>query len=287
VYAPDLSVTKVDSSDPVEIGNTLTYTLTIANNGSSEATEVRLSDILPNEVTLSSATPSQGTGCGGTSTISCTLGTLANGASATVTIVVTPTKAGLSNNAAFVIGKESDSNWSNNWGTEYTNIFTAPVTTTVESALGGTLIYTDTQGLTTTVEAPPNAVTQTITLTYAPIVSPTHATPNLSFAGHAFTLEAYQGGNLQSGFVFSRPVTVTIHYSAADVAEVMDESNLTLDYWDSSQWVDAATTCTPTSTYDRHPDANWLAVPICHLSEFALLGGQEHRVYLPCVLKNY
>jgi hypothetical protein len=36
--------------------------------------------------------------------------------------------------------------------------------------------------------------------------------------------------------------------------------------------------------YDRHPNENWLAVPICHLTKLALFG--QHRVYLPLVIKQ-
>jgi uncharacterized repeat protein (TIGR01451 family) len=121
VYKPDLSVTKADSSDPVVAGDTLTYTLTITNNGPSEATGVTLADILPNSVTFGSATPSKGS-CSGTSTVICDLGTLANSASATVTIIVTPTQVRLITNAAIVMGNEPDSNIANNLATEYTDI---------------------------------------------------------------------------------------------------------------------------------------------------------------------
>ncbi len=75
------------------------------------------------------------------------------------------------------------------------------------------------------------------------------------------------------------------YYADADVNKV-DEQTLTLDYWDGSRWVDAATTCTPVVAYERHPAENWLAVPICHLSEFALLGQRVHRVYLPLIVRN-
>jgi uncharacterized repeat protein (TIGR01451 family) len=121
-YKPDLSVTKADSSDPVVAGGTLTYTLTVTNNGPSEATGVTLADILPNTVTFGSATPSQGSCSKLDSTVTCSLGTLANGASVTVTMVVTPTRAGLITNAANVMGNEGDSNTANNLTTEYTNI---------------------------------------------------------------------------------------------------------------------------------------------------------------------
>jgi uncharacterized repeat protein (TIGR01451 family) len=121
-YKPNLSVTKADSSDPVVAGDTLTYTLTITNNGPSEATGVTLADILPNSVTFGSATPSQGSCSKLDGTVTCSLGTLANGASLTVTIVVTPTQVGLITNAANVMGNEGDPDTADNLTTEYTNI---------------------------------------------------------------------------------------------------------------------------------------------------------------------
>jgi len=66
----------------------------------------------------------------------------------------------------------------------------------------------------------------------------------------------------------------------------LDEKTLVLDYWDGSRWVDAATTCTPTSTYERHPAQNRLAVAICHLTDFGLMGGVRYTIYLPLVVRN-
>ena len=162
----------------------------------------------------------------------------------------------------------------------------APVTEEITPDAGGTLTYTDPQGNDTTVAVPPGAVSQPINLTYTPFSAPGYPAPAmLSFAGHAFGLEAYLGGSVQQGFAFSKPVTITIHYSEADVVG-LGEDALTLDFWDGGGWVDAATTCTPVSTYDRHPTGNWLAVPICHLSEFALFGEGKHYIYLPLVFKG-
>ncbi|MBL7063649.1 MAG: hypothetical protein ISS49_05490 [Anaerolineae bacterium] len=162
----------------------------------------------------------------------------------------------------------------------------APVTEEITPDAGGTLTYTDPQGNDTTVAVPPGAVSQPTNLTYTPFSAPGYPAPAmLSFAGHAFGLEAYLGGSAQQGFAFSKPVTITIHYSEADVVW-LGEDALTLDFWDGGGWVDAATTCTPVSTYDRRPDGNWLAVPICHLSEFALFGEGKHYVYLPLVFKG-
>jgi hypothetical protein len=68
-----------------------------------------------------------------------------------------------------------------------------------------------------------------------------------------------------------KPITITIHYSDADV-EGIDENDLRLYRWTGSAWEDAATTCSPPSTYVRDVDANVLRVPVCHLSRFALGG---------------
>jgi len=153
---------------------------------------------------------------------------------------------------------------------------------TVGTAGSSTMSYTNTQGTRITIDIPAGAVAQTTTfyLHNADIV--THTPTSLNFVGSIFLLNAVQDGARVNGFTPQLPITVTLHYTD-DVG--LDESSLLLQTWDSGQWVDAATTCTPASTYDRHPDENWLAVPICHLSEFALLG-RRYPVFLPLVLKG-
>jgi uncharacterized repeat protein (TIGR01451 family) len=121
----DLAITKTDSPDPVTVGNNLTYTITVTNNGPSAATGVTVSDTLPPGETFVSVTPSQGS-CTGTSAISCALGSLANGASATVTLVVTPTQTGGISNTASVAANEFDPNLNNNSDTQVTTVNAAP-----------------------------------------------------------------------------------------------------------------------------------------------------------------
>ena len=58
--AADLEVTKSGSPDPVLVGDTLTYTVTVKNKGPSSATDVKLTDTLPNNVDFVSATSTQG-----------------------------------------------------------------------------------------------------------------------------------------------------------------------------------------------------------------------------------
>jgi hypothetical protein len=144
---------------------------------------------------------------------------------------------------------------------------------------GGELTYQDSAGLTTTIQAPAGAVVAPITLAFAPASTVTESL-SLIFVGRSFGLAAYQNDALQPGFAFAKPVTVTIHYTDSEVTH-LDEMQLTLLYWDGDAWVDAATTCQPTSTYHRETTANWLRVSICHLSSYALFGGGG--VYLPVI----
>jgi hypothetical protein len=63
--------------------------------------------------TLVSATPSQGS-CQGSATVTCSLGQLAAGASATVQLVATPTASGLLENRATVSAVTRDADGSDN-----------------------------------------------------------------------------------------------------------------------------------------------------------------------------
>src|SRR5438552_3114428 len=85
----DVAASMTDAPDPVIVNSNFTYTVTVANAGPDRATNVVLTDPLPGGVTLVSATASQGTCLQTAGTITCTLGSLNNGASATATILVT------------------------------------------------------------------------------------------------------------------------------------------------------------------------------------------------------
>jgi uncharacterized repeat protein (TIGR01451 family) len=120
----DLSVTKADSPDPVAGGANLTYTITVRNNGPSPTTGVILTDTLPSGLTYVSATASQGSCSQASGTVTCNLGSMSNGATATVTIVVTPAAAGIITNTVSVSSSVPDPNTANNSATATTTINT-------------------------------------------------------------------------------------------------------------------------------------------------------------------
>ena len=74
-------------------------------------------------------------------------------------------------------------------------------------------------------------------------------------------------------FTFESPVTISLSYQDEDIVDIREDTIL-LYYWDTAEqvWKDAATTCTPQSSYTRDLDNNTLSVDICHFTEFSLLG---------------
>src|SRR5262249_44877676 len=56
----DLALTKTVSNPTPNVGDTITYTVTLTNNGPNAATGVQVSDPLPAALSFAGATPSQG-----------------------------------------------------------------------------------------------------------------------------------------------------------------------------------------------------------------------------------
>jgi uncharacterized repeat protein (TIGR01451 family) len=112
----DLAITKTDNPDPVLLGDQLSYTLGVRNNGPDTATNVVVTDSLPSDVTFVSVSTPQGT-CSGGQVVSCRLGTMPAGASLSIAVVVRPTATGTITNTAVVAGTETESNTANNTAT--------------------------------------------------------------------------------------------------------------------------------------------------------------------------
>lgn len=122
----DLSLTQSDSPDPVKVGNDLTYSLEVTNSGFDDAPNVVITDRLPDGVTFVSAS----SGCTESAgTVRCNLGDLADGATRTVEIVVTPQAVGTITNTATVQSDALDPFPPDNSDRERTEVVTnrAPV----------------------------------------------------------------------------------------------------------------------------------------------------------------
>lgn len=97
----DLSLEMRESSNPAPAGRPLDYVLTVTNNGPDAAGDVQLVDILPVE---RQARRDQLGGCKPATddgqVVSCAMGNLQAGATASITITITPMQAGYITNAA-------------------------------------------------------------------------------------------------------------------------------------------------------------------------------------------
>ncbi len=125
-----LSLSMVDTPDPYVINFDtagITYTLSIGNAGPAQAS-VSVDDTLPAGVTFVSATPSQGSCSQAAGVVTCNLGVLPQGGSASVQIVVTPDAPGTFVNAAQLRTGFIDPDPSDNAAQE--------TTTAVRAALG-------------------------------------------------------------------------------------------------------------------------------------------------------
>ncbi len=85
-HTNQLATSISDSPDPVQAGENVTYLVNVTNNGSSTAADVQVQDAFPGAI-LVSATASGS--CTGVGPVTCGLGSIAAGATATATVVVT------------------------------------------------------------------------------------------------------------------------------------------------------------------------------------------------------
>jgi uncharacterized repeat protein (TIGR01451 family)/uncharacterized repeat protein (TIGR02543 family) len=103
----DLSIVAHSSTPPAaaSIGQQVTFTLTVANNGPAAATAVVLTDNIPSGSTFVSASAACVHAAG---VVTCALGTMASGASMQLSVTVQPNAAGGATNFASVTAAESD-----------------------------------------------------------------------------------------------------------------------------------------------------------------------------------
>jgi uncharacterized repeat protein (TIGR01451 family) len=145
--ASDIAVTKIVNNSTPQVGSTVTFTIVAINNGPLGATGVVVNDILPTGLTYVSHTVSTGTYTPGTGVWS--IGTLANGASRTMTITatVTPDAIPSRTNTAVVSGNEPDSNPNNNTASAtvnplYANLAVVKTVNNSTQTVGQNVVFT-------------------------------------------------------------------------------------------------------------------------------------------------
>jgi thermitase len=116
VLQPNVSLALSAAPNPIKLRSKLTYTAIVTNNGNKSGTNVKLIDKLPNSLDYVSASTTRGSCKRSSSTITCTIGTLAINQSATIRIVVKPNKVSTVSNTASVTLNETDASLANNEG---------------------------------------------------------------------------------------------------------------------------------------------------------------------------
>ncbi len=171
----DLTITKTDTPDPVTAGNSLTYTITVINNGPNAAASASWNDTLPAGTTFVSLPSVMGWSCttpavGAGGTISCSNPSFAVGnAVFTLTVAVAPSvPAGtVLSNKATVTSTTGDSNANNNSNTAMTTVI-SPANVMGTKTVAGSF-------------------TQGSTATYTVTLANSSATAQFDNPGHEFT----------------------------------------------------------------------------------------------------
>ena len=135
VPLPDLTLTKTDLQDPITVGGQITYVISVANQGTGEATGVSMTDSLPEQTIFVSASVTQGTCNDAEGVVTCQLGQLNVDQSATSTIVVITVSTGVLSNTATASSNETDLDDTDNTDSEDTAVNPTPEPTVVPTAI--------------------------------------------------------------------------------------------------------------------------------------------------------
>jgi uncharacterized repeat protein (TIGR01451 family) len=124
--ASDLSITITETADPVVEGTAFNYVIKVANAGPDPANGVQVIDRLPDQVSFVKAVAPGGGACTlEGKAVTCNLGALTTGKSASSRIRVKPTVAGIVDNTARVSSDDPDPAHENNSATATTTFLTA------------------------------------------------------------------------------------------------------------------------------------------------------------------
>ena len=220
----DLALTKT-SADRVVTGESLTYTLTVRNNGTEDAADVVITDNLPAGVTLVSTSGCQEDPAG---LPTCTLGTVAGSSTVTVVVETTVGDPGEITNTANVASSSAEGNPGNEEASQTTTIVTPPTAdlglektaSTAAPVAGGGLSY----DLTVTNDGPDDALGITVTDTLPAgltFVSASNGTADCSETDGTVTCTINELANEAS-----TTITITTTVDVGTIGEVVNQAEL-------------------------------------------------------------
>jgi uncharacterized repeat protein (TIGR01451 family) len=144
--ASDLQLSKTVSDPTPNVGDTIIFTVTLANSGPSNATAVTVTDLLPAGLTFVSATPSQGTYVSGSGLW--TVGTVNSGAAPTLALQATVASATAQTNTATISHSDQfDPNTGNNTASaavtpQQADLALSKTVSNANPNVGGTITFT-------------------------------------------------------------------------------------------------------------------------------------------------
>ena len=118
----NLDLRLTDAPDPVWLGENITYTLTVTNTGPNTTTGVGVTNTLPTNLTFVASSASQGSCFRNSNTVTCTLGLLAPGSGAVITISARAGTTGFITNSARAGSALPDPALTNNLATQTTRV---------------------------------------------------------------------------------------------------------------------------------------------------------------------
>lgn len=152
---------------------------------------------------------------------------------------------------------------------------------TVIPASGGSL--TAIHETTTTVQFPDESLPWDIRVTLG-FTDVTGYDVKLAPVKPGLFLSAIRVSDSQPVYELASPFTMIINYDERDIWSIK-ENTLMMYYWDSSQWITATQTCSPTSSFTHNAPGNQVIVQVCDLARYALMGETE-RVFFPITMKS-
>lgn len=128
---------------------------------------------------------------------------------------------------------------------------------------------------------PVGALSNPTTIAYTPLETVPHPLPPNTRSIQSFTLDAWgESGSILSHF--GQPYTITLSYTDEQlVSEGIDEHTLNVAFWDTAQWVNIL----PCEGCSVDTVNNRITLKLDHFTEFALVGKEIQKVFLPLTVR--
>ncbi|MGD0085487.1 MAG: hypothetical protein ABSD78_20230, partial [Acidimicrobiales bacterium] len=252
-------ITKTVSNSAPTSGSSITYTLTVTNNGPDSASTVAVSDPLPTGVTeTATGTPSQGTATFNnvSDTLAWTVGTLADGASATETINVTVNNTGVITNTATETQSATTPNSAGGTtstgsvtinATQFANVTLTKTASNSAPADGGSDSYTLTVSNSNTSSSSAASVVVTDPLPNGDSYVSTGTPPSGTTVSEADNAVTWTVGTLAVGASLQLVINVTVTGATAIVNTATETQSSTTPDSSGATSTSASATITPTS----------------------------------------